>query len=159
MDRHFLEFWGNFFLSAARGQKNMEDMGNWIRKGFYGFEELNAMFRKFYGLDRIDKDSPDYLNLWEKAAEDFKKSFKDYLSLLGVVPKEEYLSLLKKYEALEEEVAAQEETIKNLRTLLGEKAFDPGEMVKGFQELMQKQGDQFQKLMERIGESFKKRSS
>jgi len=26
MDRHFLEFWGNFLIKAAKGQKQLEDM-------------------------------------------------------------------------------------------------------------------------------------
>ncbi len=154
MDRHFLEFWGNLFLNAAKGQKSLEDMDRWIRQGFSGFEELTAMFQRFYGLDHLDKDSPDYVKMWKKAGQDFQESFKDYLSLFDLVPREDYLSLIEKYEALKERVATQEETIKHLRMLLGEKVSVPGEVVKGFQDLMQKQREQFQKLMESIGQSF-----
>jgi len=154
MDRQFLEFWGNFLISAARGQKNLEAMAQWIHQGFSGVEELTAMFQKFYGLDRLDKDSPDYVKMWKKAGEDFQESFKDYLSLFDLVSRQEYLSLIEKYEAVKAKVATQEETIRHLRMLLGEKVFDPGEVVKGFQDLMQKQRDQFQQLMASIGQSF-----
>ncbi|MDI7261290.1 MAG: hypothetical protein QME90_15410 [Thermodesulfobacteriota bacterium] len=159
MDKHFLEFWGNFLINVAKGQKQLEDISKWMMQGFKGFEDLTAMFQTFYSLDKLDKSSPDYLKMWKKAEEDFKKSFKDYLSLLGLVPKEEYLGLVEKYEALKQKVASQEETISHLRMLLGEKVFDPGGVVKGFQDLMQRQKDQFQKLMESIGESFQKKSS
>jgi len=158
MDKNFLEFWGNFLINAAKGQKQLEDMAKWMGQGFKGFEDLSAMFRKFYGLERLDKDSLDYMNMWEKAQEAFQNSFKDYVRLLGVVPDEEYLALVKKYEELKEKVAAQEETIKHLRMLLGEKLIDPGEVVSGFQELMKKQSDQFQQLMGSIGQSFQKNS-
>lgn len=158
MDKNFLEFWGNFLINVAKGQKQLEDMAKWMGQGFKGFEDLTVMFRKFYGLDRLAKGSPDYLKMREKAQEAFQNSFKDYLSLFGVVPKEEHLALVKKYEELNEKVAAQEETIKHLRILLGEKVFDPGEVVTGFQELMKKQSDQFQQLMESISQSFQKKS-
>ena len=59
-----------------------------------------------------------------------------------MVPKDEHLALVKKYEELKEKVAAQEETINNLRMLLEEKkAETQGELVKGFQELLEKQSE------------------
>ena len=60
MDKNFLEFWGNFFINAAKGQQQLEDMGQWMSQGFKGFEELTAMFRKCYGLDQLSPDAPDY---------------------------------------------------------------------------------------------------
>lgn len=133
-------------------------MAKWINQGFKGFEDLSAMFQKFYGLNHLKADTPDYTNAWEKAAEDFQKSFKDYLSLFNLVPRHEYLALVKKYETLKQKMSSQEETINHLRMLLGEKVFDPGGVVKGFQELMKKQGEQFQKLMESIGQPFQKKT-
>jgi hypothetical protein len=47
MDSQFLEFWGNYLLAAAKGQKQLEDLNQWIRQGFSGFEELTAMLKKF----------------------------------------------------------------------------------------------------------------
>ena len=55
MDRQFLEFWGNFLLSAAKSQKQLEDMTEWMKGGLKGFEELTSLFRKIYGLGRLSK--------------------------------------------------------------------------------------------------------
>ena len=159
MDKHFLEFWGNFLINAAKGQKQLEDMARWMTQGLKGFEDLTAMFRKFYGLDRTPESAPGYVKTWEKAAKDFQKSFQDYLNLFGVVPRQEHLELVKKYEALKEKVTAQEETINRLRMLLEAKGADLGKIVKGYQDLVEKQIDQFEKLMGGLGESFGKETS
>lgn len=157
MDKHFLEFWGNFLINAAKGQKQIEDISKWMQQGFEGFDELTAMFRKFYSLEHMEKDTPAYMETWKKASENFQKSFKDYLRLMGVVPKDEHLALVKKYEELKEKVAAQEETIKHLRMLLEEKKVEmQGELVQGFQEIIEKQSEQFQETMETLSRFFKK---
>jgi tetratricopeptide (TPR) repeat protein len=157
VDKHFLEFWGNFLINAAKGQKQMEDMSKWMQQGFEGFDELTAMFKKFYGLEHMEKDTPIYMETWKQASENFQKSFKDYLRLMGVVPKDEHLALVKKYEELKEKVADQEETIKHLRMLLEEKKVEiQGELVQGFQEILEKQSEQFQETMETLSRFFKK---
>ena len=157
MDKHFLEFWGNFLINAAKGQKQMEDMSKWMQQGFEGFDELTAMFKKFYGLEHMEKDTPIYMETWKQASENFQESFKDYLRLMGVVPKDEHLALVKKYEELKEKVADQEETIKHLRMLLEEKKVEiQGELVQGFQEIIEKQSEQFQETMETLSRFFKK---
>ena len=163
MDRHFLEFWGNFLVNAAKEQKRLEDLSKWMQHGFKGFddltgfEDLTEMFRKFYGLEHMEKDTPAYMETWKKASENFLESFKEYLDLMGMVSKDEHQALVKKYEELKEKVAGQEETINNLRLLLEEKrAESQGELVKGFQELIDKQSKQFQETMETFGSFFKK---
>jgi hypothetical protein len=155
MEKHFLEFWGNLLLQAAKGQKHLEDLSQWSSRGFLNFGDLTALFRKFYGLDQLEPDSPNYLKMWEKAEEDFRDSFRDYLSLLGVVPREEYVELAKKYEKLKEKVADQEETIKHLRMLLSDKGLDFAVASADFQKLMKKQTDQFQELLKGFGEVLK----
>ncbi len=154
MDRHFLEFWGNFLINAARGQKQLEDMAKWMTQGLKGFEDLTTMFRKFYGLDRVSEGAVDDEKTWEKAAKDFQRSFKEYLKLFGVVPMQEHLELVKKYEALKEKLTAQEETINHLRMLLDQKAGNVGNVVRDYQDLIKKQADQFQKLMTDLGHAF-----
>ena len=160
MDKHFLEFWGNFLINTAKGQQQLEDLTKWVRQGFTGFEEMTALFQKVYGLDKVNQVSPLYPQMFNNAQEDFKKSFHDYLNLLGVVPRDEHLELMKKYEELKEKVASQEETIKHLRMLFAEtKGMDVGKMTRGVDELVRKQTDQFQKLMESFSKSFKQDSS
>jgi hypothetical protein len=155
MNRQFLEFWGNFLLQVAKGQKQMEDLAKWSRLGFSSFGELTALFQKAYGLDELPEDSPEYLKIWKKAEEDFRRSFKDYLSLMGAVPREEYVELARKYEELKEKVADQEETIKHLRMLLSEKGLDCGAVTLEFQKMMKKQTDQFHKLVKDWGKAVK----
>lgn len=155
MDRQFLEFWGNFLIHAAKGQKQLEDLAQWMQQGFKGFDELTAMFKTCYGLDNLDESTPNDMPSWKKASEDFQKSFKDYLRLMGLVSKDEHLALVKQYEALKEKVAIQEETIKHLRMLLEEKYSKPQEdLAKGLQTLIEKQTQQFRQTIETFGQSF-----
>jgi len=157
MDKHFLEFWGNFLINAAKGQKQLDDMSKWMQQGFKGFDEFTDMFRKFYGLEHMEKDTSSYMETWKKASENFQKSYKDYLHMMGVVPKDEHLTLVRKYEKLKEKIAAQEETINHLRMLLEEKKVETqGKLVQGFQEIIEKQSEQFQETMETLGSFFKK---
>ncbi len=159
MDRQFLEFWGNFMLNAAKSQKQLEDMAEWMKGGFTGFQDLTSTFEKVYGLKEVEKESPDYLKMWAGAQEDFTKSFKDYLTMLGVVPRDEHLALVKKYEELKEKVASQEETIRHLRMLLSQAKMEEEheELTNQFEELAKKQGEQFQKLMESFGQALKEK--
>jgi hypothetical protein len=154
MDPQFLEFWGNYLLMVAKGQRQMEDAAKWIRQGFSGFEDLTAMFGKLYGFDQKVKDpSPDPAS-WNKATADFSRSLKDWMSLMGSAPGQEFQTLKKKYDALKEKVAAQEETIRHLRNLLNKEGNPHAEAIMGFAELVEKQGREFQDLLMRMGEAF-----
>ncbi len=156
MDDKYLEFLGNLFLSAAKSQKQMEDLFKLSRQGFKGFEEMSTMFRKFYGLENIEKDTPEYIRSWRNAGEEFQKAFREYLTMVGVVPKEDYISLVEKYEQLKKKVAGQDETIRHLQTLLRDKNVDQGETVKVFQDLVTKQSEQFMEMMNAVGQYFQK---
>ena len=152
MDRQFMEFWGNFLLNAARSQKQLEDMTEWMKGGFTGFEELTSLFQKVYGLEKVEKESPDYMKMWAGAQENFTKSFK-------VVPIDEHLALVRKYEELKEKAASQEETIKHLRMLFTESKKEEFQEFSGhFEELAKRQGEQFQKLMESFAQLAKKKA-
>jgi hypothetical protein len=150
MDRHFLEFWGNYLLAAAKGQKQLEDLNHWIRQGFSGSEELTAMLKKFYGLEQPRRQDPDATRAWQKAAADFRSSLNAYLNLMGLVPKDKYQALEQKYAALQKKAAEQEDTIKALRKLLAEEGTYQGDTVKVFQDLVIKQSDAFETLMKNL---------
>ena len=64
MDSQFLEFWGNYLLAAASGQKQLEDLNRWISQGFSGCDELTAMFNKFYGLEHPCNNDSDSTKAW-----------------------------------------------------------------------------------------------
>jgi hypothetical protein len=151
VDRHFLELWGNLLINAAKGQKQTEELTQWMNQGLKGFEGLNAVFRKSYGLSNENEESPDAIRAWKGAADNFQESLKDFLNLMDVVRKDEHLKLVGKYEDLKKKAADQEETIKHLRMLLDEKGIAQGEVHRGFQDLIKKQTDQFQDLMKGSG--------
>jgi hypothetical protein len=159
MNRHFLEFWGKALLQAAQSQKQLEDLAKWCQRGFLGFQDYTQLFKAAYGLNEMAESSPDYLTLWKKSEDDFRESFKEYLNLLGMVPREEYAALARNYEELKEKVAEQEETIKLLRMLLEEKGLGLTAASLEFQKLIEKQGEQFQKLFQGLGESVKPEDS
>ena len=152
MDRHFLEFWGKSLLGAAKAQKQREELEEWIRQGFTGFEQLNDMFRKLYGLDRLKEESPDYNELRKRAEAEFRRSLNEYLRLFGVVPEQEHQALAEKCEELEQRVAVQEETIKQMRSLLDEKSAGS---VRSFEELLLEQSNQFNDLVKNLAKYYK----
>ena len=155
VDKKFLEFWGTFLLNAAKGQEQLEDMTQWFREGFKGVEQQMSLFRKCYGLDREPESSPNYMEMWSKAASDFQNSYKELLGIMGSVPKEEYLTLAEKYEALKETLASQDEMIRHLKMKGTAGDIDQGAVVKGFEALMKNQADQFQKVMKSFGQLYK----
>jgi len=155
MDKNFVEFWRNFLNSSLESQKMFSDLSAWMRQGFTGFDELSALFQRTYGLNCTSGESRDCFTMWKTAQEEFKKSLTDYLGLLGVVPLDDHVSLVKKYEELKEKAAAQEETIKNLRLLLAEENKLGHEKISGnVRQLVQDQAEQFQKLMKTFSQSF-----
>jgi hypothetical protein len=153
MNRHFLEFWGKALLQAAKSQKQLEDLAKWMPRGFLGFQDFTQLFKTSYGLNEVEEDAPDYLALWNKAEADFRESFKDYLNLLGGVPREEYAALARKYEELQAKASDQEEIIKHLRMLVDEKGMGLEATTMEFQRLIKKQGEQFQQFLQVLGES------
>lgn len=168
MDDKFLEFWGNFLLSAARGKKQTDEMFRWMRTGFPNpdqsspeqhspdFQEFRGMFRKFYGLDSLSQYSDQYRKNSEKAVYDFQKSLKEYLSLMGIVSQEEHLALVEKYEKLKTKCGQQEETIKHLKMLLNAKGASHAEMSSHFENMVKTQGELFRKMMTDFGQYFDK---
>ncbi len=159
MERHFLEFWGTFLLQVAKGQKQLEDLAKWSTQSFLNFEDFTTLFRQAYGLEPSEKDSQDFQQIWEKAEADFNNSFQEYLRLLGVVPRGEYVELARKYEELEKRLAEEQETNQRLRQLLSDKGLDFALVTLEFQKLVKRQGEQFQELIRDLGEASKENSA
>ncbi len=155
MDRHFLEFIGNCFISAAKGQKHVEDLEKWMSLGFEGFDDLPEMFKKFYGLERLKDKTPNYPETWGKFFEDFKKIFIDYLSFFNMASFEEHLALVNKYEALQKKAAEQEKIIKRLQSRSGESLIGQEKIAANLKSLINDQTHQFQKMMDSFGQFAK----
>ena len=158
MDRHFLEFWGNYLLSVAKGQKQLEDMTRWIHQGFKGADEMAVMFKKYYGLEDYEKSKPESASAWEKAAADFGKSFNEYFRVMGWISIEEHQALEEKNRSLEEKIAQQDRTIKRLNGLLSQPVIDQSQTLNVLQDLIKKQSDEFQQLLTNLSAPAKKDS-
>ena len=118
MNKYFYEFWENHLNNLDKGQKQMEDMTRWIMQGLSSFEELPRTFGKLCSTDFWPKGTLDYIKAWEMTTEDFQKFFKYYLNLMGLVPKDEHLTLSNKYKELNESVADQKKGINDQKRMI-----------------------------------------
>jgi hypothetical protein len=155
MDKKYLEFWGNYFLSAARSQEQLEELARLAKQGFNMMEEQWGLFRKFYGMvDSAESDVKER-DRRQKSFADFKKGYKEFLELMGAVPKEEYDELVSRYEALKKEVAERKKT--GRLSISDEMGYDPDELAKGVQDLIKRQSEQFEELMNAFGLIYAKK--
>ena len=150
MDSQFMEFWGNALLAAARSQKHFDEFNRWIRQGFEGASDLNAAFKKIYGLDQSDMDPDQTTDAWRAATKDFKQSYEKFFRQLGWVPKADYDLLEEKFLRLEAESEQKDKIIARLRGGPRTSELAPHENVEVFRDLVRKQSDAFQKLMKNI---------
>jgi len=98
MDAKFYQFWFDFIKQTANSQMSSNDFTGWIRQspGVTDIpDELMVMFKKYYGLDQISADAPDYSKLFESALKKFNNSLTNLHSILDVVPKQDFLDLEK----------------------------------------------------------------
>jgi hypothetical protein len=149
-DPKFLEFWGNYLIAVARGQKQLQSLSEWMQQRFQGWDDLTALFKKYYGLDTLAPDSPAFQEAWKKATADFRQSFKETFRTMGWVPEEEYRTLTAENEMLRQKISQQDEIIQRLRMLMDEKGLDQSRSLDVFKDLIEKQGREFQKLMKTL---------
>ena len=107
METYFYKFWENPFFKLDTGQKQMEDITRWMMGGLSSFEELSEKFGKLCSMDFWFKETDDYIKAWETTTEDIQNIFRDYLNLMGLVPKDEHVELMNQYKALNERVTDQ----------------------------------------------------
>jgi len=154
VDKNVLELWGNMFLNAAKSQQQIEDLAKWMGGDFSGFEDLTDVFGRLYGADIFAKNTPEYLEIWNKASQDFHAAFKEFLSLMDLVPRQDYLSLLRENEELRAKLAGQEEALQKLHGVFDMRLAEQGEGLKGFESLIQDQSRQFQELLSSFTHMF-----
>ncbi len=145
MDNNFLELWGNMFLTAARGQKQMDDVTKWMKRGFCTIPDMGDMISSLTGINAIISSSTEYLRVVNTASENFLKSFKEYLSMMDLVPKKDYDSLLEEFEDLKKQ--SDEKNARKVDKLLNDELSLQTQGLKSFEELMRNQTRQFQELM------------
>ena len=148
MDKKFLEFWGNCFLNAAKGQEQIENLTRLMHEGFGAFEQQMELFQRLYNFDEIVDSAPNSSDFISQAAETYRKSYQEFLDLFGLVSKEDYESLAEKCEVLREKLAALEKKTSDPKRQADWNEIGTSELVQGFESLMKKQTDQFQELMQ-----------
>lgn len=158
MDSQFYEFWGKFLTHVAQGQKQIEEMSDWMKQGCAGMDELTALFRRCYGLDTPDAGNLEDQQAWQQAVADFQRGLAQFAAHWGWVPQEDHQQLLEKCAALEKQVQEQQAAIGKLRDLLAQKGLGHTELLQHMQGTLKDQSDQFQALMESIIGAFKDQS-
>lgn len=151
MDKQFLEFWGNLLLSAAKGQRQLDEFSRWMAQGMRGFRDLTDMFRHFYALDGEGAGEDER---WNSARNAFATAYRAYLDSLGAVPRSELTALEKQCAALQKTVEERETALRRLRLELSERSMAQGDVVRGFQELIQIQREQFKQVAESFNRFF-----
>ncbi len=154
MNTQFLEFWGKFLTNVAQGQKQLDEMSSWMKKGYADADDLAALFRRCYGLDTSDAGGAKDRQAWQAAVAEFQNTFTQFAAQWGWVPQAEHQQTLEKCAALEKQVGAQQATIRQLRDLLAQKGLGYNELLQHMQGSLKDQSDQFQALMETIRRAF-----
>ena len=164
MDANSLEFWGRSLLNLAKGQRHMEEYSRWLSGGHGGSDNLSALFHQIYGLDNMEKGGAECLKLFEQAMKSFQQSFREYLRLFDMMPREEHEALVKECEALKQQVLEQEKIIGHLKKMmntklrfLGDKDLESAETVRDLQDVLKKQVDEFHLMMTTMGQAFQKK--
>jgi hypothetical protein len=156
VDKKCLEFWGNFLTGVAQGQLHLKDLPRFFEGDVAENQTPTDIFLKAYGLENLNKQSPDFQKMWKKSWQEFQASHRAYLSLLGGVPREDFAKLERRYEEVQARAEAQEETIRQLRLLLGEKGLDYRAVTRSFQELIKKQTQTVQDFFSGLVDQQKK---
>lgn len=163
MDTYFPDYWGNFLVKSADGEKQIDYWSRMVGSGLKSMEELTALYWRACGAVAVCENTPQNLDMWKSAQEEWSRSVRDYLNLLGFIPKDEYLALSREKDALKASLKAQEdryaeasrqfdrifEKQKEQAQTLEAGAASQVEKSKQLDALMNKQSEQIQKLESR----------
>ncbi len=144
-------------LSSAKGQQQFEDIMKWFSGNFTEFKDITSTFCKMYGLDPEAQNAPGNLNIWQKAFDEFQRSFGELAIMMDLVPRKEYIALSRENQDLKRRLAELEEGMAHQRALLAEKTIVSSEGLKGFQELISEQAKHYQDFMKNIGNIFEEK--
>lgn len=154
IDKRFLEFWGNTFLSAARGQAQMEELSKWFHRSFPSTDALPDFFLRAYGLKAGKAESASDRDAESEkiALEDFNKAYANWLRLMGAVPLEDHRRLTEKYESLRKENEEQAAMIRYLSGVVSGDSDIQSAALDALKNLTEKQTEEFSVLVRAFGE-------
>jgi len=156
MDAHFLELFGKMLIQAAKSQRQMDQLSNWLRQGFdaANIQGLGDYFQQIYGLADIPEDSAQYTQLFQNAQADFLTAYGEFAGLLGLVPEKKYAALLKDFESLKKKYKAQEKTIAKLTAKLDKEDYPVGDLTNQLTDIIEKQKGEFAKTVKSLSTLF-----
>lgn len=158
MDRQFFEFWGSYFTTVAKGQKQIEEISTWMNKGFSTADDLTRLFRRCYGLDEPKENGTFDSQKWQKAITEFQEALTQTANVWGWVTKAEHQQVVDRCAELEEKIRQQQSTISQLRDLLGQEGLGHAELFQHFKNVYEDQSKQFHELMKSINETVSDKS-
>lgn len=172
MDAHVLEFWGQVFLAASKNQKILEDlmscfpdqrsseshqwdMNPWVRAWSSGLKPLQSFLKETYGLG-FDREKGGFQPQdMQEFSQIVLQNWKEMVSLLDVVPRQDYDSLHQENQELKKEVQTQKERIEYLQDLLREKGVTEfSQFSESLQEVLKSQNEHFQKFMQTMHDAW-----
>lgn len=146
MDRLF-KFWEAIMQQKTGAMGMAAAMEELIQNGIKSSRQVLDLFEKSYGVKIGERNTKEWKAQMEKAMSDFNAQLKDLMAAMGVVPKSTHQALLDQHEKLKQKVAEQEETIRKLRRMLGEKGLGAPDGAPAFSEMIAAQQKQFEQLM------------
>ncbi len=150
MDNSLMELWGNFFLAAAKGQKQAGEFSKMAGGGPWGMPGPGAAMGGISGTDAFENAAREYLALFARVNGEIQKTITDYLALADLVPRKDYLALREEFEAYRKSV--EEKGSGSIGSLLGEEMSLQKQGLRNFEELVRDQARQFQDLMENFAQ-------
>lgn len=154
MNKEILEFWGNVLIQAARNQRMLEDIAKWVHSGYEIMNVQNDFWTALREKGRISERGAVDAAMRDRDSEEYRKAYREFLKIFGMVSMEDYQEVLRKNEALEKRLEESRRTIQKTpmtgKGVIGMQR----EMEKGLQELVDKQSEQFKELMESIREFY-----
>lgn len=145
MDKHFIEFLGNYLINAAKYQNQTDNIFSWMNQGSSGSKEIDSLFKNFYKVD--DSASSDDLS---RAFKSFQKNYMELFSIPGMVSEEKYQNLEKKHNSLKKDYETQKEVIKHLTSLSQMKDSFQDNFSQGIDDAMKNQKEFFKNMVNNL---------
>lgn len=157
MNNDFLEMWGRWALTAAKGQQQMSTMSGMIQSGMQMVESLGTMyFQLWEGLPTQPSESritKNHRNFWEPMLQ-VQQQWMQMLTCGST-----QTDLAKRVADLEQQVAAHAHTLELMKARLKiENTGNKEEFTKQFKDLIERQNQQFQQLTNSFGQFFREQS-
>jgi hypothetical protein len=106
----------------------------WFSGNFGEYKDITALFCRMYGIEP-DAQKPSGFGVWQKAFDEFQRSFSELAIMMDLVPRKEYIEISRENQDLKKRIAELEEGNAHLRALLAERVKVPDEGIKDLRSL------------------------